>query len=258
MKEQIYTIPVNDAFGEDCECPMCKLEKDLEDSSLAFILSPSIMEPDNRVDTNEKGFCRRHFAMLYNRKENVLGVSLLLETHIQKQTADFEAILKKSAGGLDSEAKMNNVKSMAAGLTKRPTSSSKFIDAASAFLEDLEESCVVCERMTRIMDRYADVVLWMYFKDPDFRKHIIEGKGFCLPHYKLLLLSAKKYLSPKNRAVFVSELNALMIENMDRILKDVRRFSQKFDYRNKSVPWGTAKDAVPRAIGKITSFSDVK
>jgi transposase len=172
--------------------------------------------------------------------------------------ADFEAILKKSAGGLDSETGMNSVKSMAAGLTKRPTSSSRFIDSASAFLEGLDESCVVCERMTRIMDRYADVVLWMYFKDSDFRKRIVEGKGFCLPHYKLLLQSAKKYLSPKNRTVFVSEMNALMKSNMDRILKDVQWFAQKFDYRNKSASWGTAKDAVPRAIGKITSYSDLK
>ena len=31
MKEKIYTIPVTDAFREDCECPLCTLEKKLEE-----------------------------------------------------------------------------------------------------------------------------------------------------------------------------------------------------------------------------------
>ena len=30
MKEQLYTIPVNDAFNEPCECPLCKIYDNLE------------------------------------------------------------------------------------------------------------------------------------------------------------------------------------------------------------------------------------
>lgn len=258
MKEQIYTIPVNDAFNEDCECPMCKLEDDLEEASLAFILSPSVMEPDTRVEVNEKGFCKRHFVMLYSRRENVLGVSLLLETHIQKQMSEFDKIVKKASRGLETESNMNPAKSMALGLTKRPTASTRFIDSAVSFLDNLDESCVICERINRIMDRYADVVLWMYFKDENFRNSIIEGKGFCFPHYKLLLHSANKYLSPKNRALFITEINTLISKNMERILADVQWFAQKFDSKNKDAPWGTGKDAVPRAIEKIVSYGKFK
>ena len=29
MKEKIYEIPVNEAFEQDCECPICILEKNL-------------------------------------------------------------------------------------------------------------------------------------------------------------------------------------------------------------------------------------
>ena len=43
MKEKIYTIPVTDAFRQDCECPICVLEKDLEDKAVEFILGPSLM-----------------------------------------------------------------------------------------------------------------------------------------------------------------------------------------------------------------------
>ena len=30
MKEKIYTIPVNDAFDMDCECPICSMREKLE------------------------------------------------------------------------------------------------------------------------------------------------------------------------------------------------------------------------------------
>ena len=30
MKEQIYTIPLNEAFDKDSECPFCELQKKLE------------------------------------------------------------------------------------------------------------------------------------------------------------------------------------------------------------------------------------
>ena len=30
VKEQIYTIPVNEVYDTDCECPLCELEKKLE------------------------------------------------------------------------------------------------------------------------------------------------------------------------------------------------------------------------------------
>lgn len=30
MKEKIYTIPVNDAFDKDCECPLCAMYQELE------------------------------------------------------------------------------------------------------------------------------------------------------------------------------------------------------------------------------------
>ena len=40
MKEKIYTIPVTEAFGEDCECPLCLLESKLE-RIYRILLGPS-------------------------------------------------------------------------------------------------------------------------------------------------------------------------------------------------------------------------
>jgi len=65
---KIYTIPVTDAFNTDCECPMCVLEKKLEDENIEYVLGPFLMEPEGRMETNENGFCRRHFELLYNTR----------------------------------------------------------------------------------------------------------------------------------------------------------------------------------------------
>ena len=46
MKEQLYTIPVNDIFDKDCECPICAIKKSLDDDGVAFAMGPSYMEDD--------------------------------------------------------------------------------------------------------------------------------------------------------------------------------------------------------------------
>lgn len=84
--EKIYTIPVNESF-EECmenqapECPFCRLYNKLEENELDLILGASMMEPDIRMQTNELGFCGKHYAMMFGRK-NRLGLALILESHL--------------------------------------------------------------------------------------------------------------------------------------------------------------------------------
>ena len=44
MKETIYTIPLNDAFHAEDECPFCRLERDAEQHALEFILVVTIIK----------------------------------------------------------------------------------------------------------------------------------------------------------------------------------------------------------------------
>ena len=50
MKEQIYTIPVNEVYDTDCECPLCELEKKLEKETLDYALGAAMMEPEFRME----------------------------------------------------------------------------------------------------------------------------------------------------------------------------------------------------------------
>jgi len=90
MKEKIYTIPVTEAFEKDCECSVCLLEKKLEDEYTEYYLGPAIMEPDCRLETHKKGFCSRHFEMMYNRQEHRLGLALETDTHMREKLKSLE------------------------------------------------------------------------------------------------------------------------------------------------------------------------
>ena len=76
MKEQLYTIPVNDAFEKECECPLCQMYDELEKESIDFMLGPSYMEDDIRMATDKTGFCAKHIKQLYDG-QNRLGIALM-------------------------------------------------------------------------------------------------------------------------------------------------------------------------------------
>ncbi len=79
--EKIYTIPVNEAFDESGSCPFCRMRKKLEENEIDLILGASMMEPDIRIQTNEKGFCSHHFELMY-RAQKRLPLALMLESHL--------------------------------------------------------------------------------------------------------------------------------------------------------------------------------
>lgn len=63
MKEQLYTIPLNDAVNAQDECPFCFIHRSIEQDLLDFVLGSgsSYMEADIREQTDKAGFCRYHF-----------------------------------------------------------------------------------------------------------------------------------------------------------------------------------------------------
>ncbi|MEE3377550.1 MAG: DUF6062 family protein, partial [Lachnospiraceae bacterium] len=88
MKEKLYTIPVNDAFDRDYECPICAMYEELEKRYVEYAMGPSYMEDDNRERTDKLGFCPKHIQMMYADK-NKLGVALMLNTHMNKTIKDL-------------------------------------------------------------------------------------------------------------------------------------------------------------------------
>ncbi len=221
--EKNYTIPINLAFeagAEDkkCGCPMCSLYRTLEENQLDTILGGAMMEPDVRIKTNEEGFCKIHYDMLLGMK-NRLSMALTLESHL------IELQKGLSPSGLSS-------------LFANPV----------ARVERLEGSCYVCERVNYHFDRMSEVVISLWKSDDGFVEKFLKQPYFCLPHYRMLVDTAKKMLSKKEASTFEKQISGIVNAYLAELSEDVSWFCKKFDYRYENEPWYNAKDAVERAV----------
>ena len=88
MAEQIYTIPINEAFEQSGGCPLCRMKKKLERESLDYVMGAAMMDPDVRIRTNRLGFCRRHYDDMLSMK-NRLSLALMLESHLDEVSRLF-------------------------------------------------------------------------------------------------------------------------------------------------------------------------
>lgn len=222
MEEKIYTIPVTQAFEKKDGCPFCTLRRELEDAERDLIMGASMMEPDIRIKTNDRGFCRKHYDKMF-AMNNRLSLGLMLESHLKEQQ-DKIAVCKKSLFGKGFNAKsVDNIKT-------------------------LTKSCYICERVDEKYSKmiYTAVLLWQ--KQTEFRKLLSEQPYFCLPHASLYLECAKIRLDKKTFPTFAEALDAVQSTYMQSLCDDVSWFCKKFDYRYDQEPWGNAKDSVERAI----------
>lgn len=238
MKEKIYTIPVNDAYRSDCGCPLCALHQEIETGALNYYLGPSLMEPDTRKATNSKGFCYPHLKKLYAQEKNRLGLGLMLHTHFQDLDRDLAAALEASAPGSGSFLK---------GRDK--DYKKRLLDMADR-IEGRMQSCIICNKINFTMERYGDVLFWLYFEDKGFQT-VFQSKIHCFPHVAFLLRGAAKYLSQNQAAEFTAQLARQHNEQTKILIEDLEWFTRKFDYINEDKPWGNSVDAVPRGIERM-------
>ena len=241
MKETIFTIPINEAYETDCECPLCELERKLEAEAVEYSLGPAMMEPDFRIDSNDKGFCNKHFSLMF-KSTNKLPLALVLDTHLDKLRKELDCIEK-------SVAKLKDEKN---SLFKK-SNISEITDTLDLVLDKAEHSCVVCEKVNHTMERYIDVLLYMWTKDDVFKEKFSKSKGVCLKHFKMLV-SNLKTMKDKDAKEFLATITEKEIAELSRIQEDIHKFTLKFDYRNKDMDWGSAKDAPLRTIEKISGY----
>ena len=83
MKEQLYTIPLNDAINANDECPFCFIERNVEQDLLDFVLGSgsSYMESDVREQTDKAGFCRNHFKKMFDTAYSTLDIKWVSDTY---------------------------------------------------------------------------------------------------------------------------------------------------------------------------------
>ena len=236
MKEQLHTIPVNEAFDSGDECPFCYLERQAEQRVIRFVAGPSAsyMEVDVREITNQTGFCPAHLKKLYDYG-NPLGNALMLQTYydrmmerLREQIAQFETPAPKK-------------------LFSKPQVSQ---DGLWKHVQQEVENCYICQRMQTNMDRYY-YTFFTLLKEEEFRNKVKNCKGFCMRHFSELLHKAEEKLPNAHRQWFYDTVFPLMEENMIRVKQDLDWLIEKYDYRNASADWKNSRDALQRTMQKL-------
>ena len=223
--EQIYTIPVNEAFEkvrepEHCTCPFCLMYNQLESNELDLILGASMMEPDVRLKTNEQGFCDTHLGQMFNHGKR-LPLALILESHLDSLASDLDGNM---------------------GLFLQKTA-----DNAAKRLDKLGGSCYICERIEYNFSRMLETAALLWQSDSAFHDKVAAAPYFCLPHYGRFIRAARERLSKKDFAEFYKQVDGIEKAYLTKLRGDVSWFCKKFDYRYENEPWGDAKDAPERA-----------
>jgi hypothetical protein len=185
------------------------------------------MEPDIRIKTNEKGFCKTHFPMIYAQK-NKLSVALILESHlneVKREIFEKSYLLNKKGKGV----------------------------RAGQF----QESCFVCDKINWALNRHLETVILMYQRDKDFRALYREQPVICLEHYADLLKVAQKKLKGSLLNDFIKDTDEVVKKYLYPLCDDVTHFTKMFDYRNsgEDADWKNSKDSIQRAIWFLTSRS---
>ena len=239
MKEQIHTIPVNDAFLSGDECPFCFLERQAEQSAINYTVGPeaSYMESDVRELTDREGFCGQHLKKLFDYG-NALGSALILQTYFKilnrelaEQIAAFSQPPKKA-------------------LFAKRRSEEEQQSPLLAWAERKQSSCYICGKVEYNMQRYYATFFAM-IRDPEFRARVEACKGFCLRHFAQLLQAAEEKLPNAQRDWFYPTVFTLMQDNMARVKEDLDWFINKFDYRYQDADWKNSRDALSRTMQKL-------
>ena len=222
MKEHIYTIPVNEAFEVGKGCPICRLFDRYEADAVDHILGDAMMQPGIRIVTNKTGFCSDHYTQMFSGK-NRLGLALILQSHLDEVNGK---LFKKSS----------------------PFSSAPDSNKTASYLNGLNGSCYVCDRVRGHMELVMTTVYHLWNSENKFREIAGAQEFYCLHHYEALAGGCAKNVSKNLQKSFMETLSKVQQSYADSLSEDIDWFCRKFDYRNKDEPWNNSKDAVERVI----------
>ena len=220
MNEQIYTIPINESFERQDGCPFCHLHETLQGQSIDYVLGAAMMEPNVRIETNKRGFCKPHYTALC-AKNNRLSLALLLESHVDELTTLLAAQATDTKRGLKT-------------------------------LQDLQDSCFICERIALFMGHFYRNTAYLYRNEPAFAALFDKQPYFCLEHLSAFLTVAQAELSKKEFPALYAACLQKAAQHLKVTKDNVSEFCRSYDYRAAGQPLSeAAQKSIENAIAAL-------
>ncbi len=219
MKETICTIPINDIFMEKKGCPFCRMYDMLETQYATFITGSAMMDPETRVSTNKKGFCKKHFEKITEVGKR-LPNALILQTHLQYILDNY---FPKNTHSRPDKKKL-------------------------IALDEMLHTCYICDRIQNDVEHFLRTVFKEWETNPEFRKLYQEQEFICLEHYQQISTISLKGVPAKHLADFHKDTADLAKKQLELLIADTTHFCNMFDYRNRDADWGNSRDAIERDL----------
>lgn len=213
MKSNIDTKLIITKFKEPKDCALCEIKNDVEKHLIHEYLNDAVMDDDCRIEVGKNGFCQKHYGMLFSG-QNKLSLALQIETY----------------GKVTVSKLMRTPKSV-----KEAKKISKELNKTTC-------DCVICKTLEETMDNYYKAICKLFVSNKEFFKFLVNGNGFCMPHYaKLLDNSSYAGMLSKNLLGIISETQRKRINND---FENLDTFCKKHDYRNSLQPLGKSEDCL--------------
>lgn len=213
MQYHISTGLIVKHFENNCGCPLCSIEKIVESNVCRELLGDGCMDDDVRTIINKKGFCEKHFDLLFSMQSK-LGLALQSDTRL---------------------------KTLRKNLLTKPLSAQKAKKQAKKIEQELS-TCAVCDYTADEMIKYYKTIAQMYAGEPDWREKLMNCGGFCLKHYaKLIEYSNFAFFKAKN---YLADLYEIENKKLDRNAELMQGFLNRHDYRNLGKPLGESQNAL--------------
>jgi len=213
MIYRIDTGLITEKFKEKDFCPLCEIQKIIEKGICKELLGDGCMDDDVRRSVNEKGFCEKHFDLLYSMPSK-LGLALQLQTRI-KTVADKLTV---------------------------PTNAFAAKKAAKT-LKAQNSACLVCDMTEELTISYCKAIARLFANDKEFASLIDDCGGFCIKHFSSLLENASAAGSKTKK--YLKAITDVEQKRFSNDLSLLSCFTARHDYRNIGKPLGEAENALP-------------
>ncbi len=219
MNYHIDTGLIYEKFNLECDCPLCEIQKKVEEQFINEFLNDACMDESSRLRVKKLGFCEEHYEKLF-KGQNKLSLALEIKTRLDKYFEEIKA-----------------------------TSSTSKAKKQAKFIEHQSKTCVICDLLNESMIKYYKTIAEMFYNEKNFIDVLCKQKGFCLPHYKKLIeYSSYASLGRKN---YVNVISMIEQNSLKHLIDDLQFFCDKHDYRNQNLPFGNSEQALLKAKQKL-------
>ena len=222
LEKHMPYFSVLEALTKAPECALCMLETESLQRYFETLLYEMVNDPKVRRDlAHSRGYCYRHAHMLLDCHGGFATAILY-----QDQVAAFIEYL-------------TSLSSM--GLRRAPIKIAREWNAHAG--------CPGCRVQMESRERSVSVFLEAV-TEPDMRAAFERSAGFCVPHFFIVIGSAK---APDVRA-YVTQVHR---EKYAELARDLAEFERKHDYRFTHEAMGKEGDSWSRAVKMLAGGRDL-